>query len=453
MDDLIGEALRHTTDTKACEIGFGAVRGAAAMFRSLFPGMKAVVVADENTWRVAGQNVQAVLEASESGAERPFVFTDPELFAEWKYVIELENALKAVNAIPVAVGSGVINDLCKLVAHRLGRCYMVVGTAASMDGYTASNASITKDGMKQTMNCRAPLGCIVDSGIAARAPKEMVASGYADLIAKIPAGADWILADAVGSEAIDGFAWDIVQGPLRDSLANPEKCASGDVGETEKLCSGLVMSGFAMQAMNSSRPASGTEHQVSHYLDMEGLCHNGKHVSHGFKVGLGTLISTKTLEFLLRQDLSRLDADAVVARWWPDFESVKAAFPSIYGSRVAHIRRAEVEYAKKFPSTESLRRELCAVRDRWPELSRRIREQLMPFEEVREKLVAVGAPVEPEDIGISRERFRETYRGVPYMRARYFGLDLVERIGLMPRLLDELFGKGGVWECGEGRHA
>ena len=452
-DKMIEEALRHTTDTKACEIGAGAVSGSADMFRSLFPGMKAIVVADANTWRVAGKDVQGALEASAPGVEKPFVFTDSELFAEWKYVLELEDALKSVDAVPVAVGSGVINDLCKLVSHRLGRRYMVVGTAASMDGYTAANASITKDGMKQTMNCRAPLGCIVDSKVAAAAPKEMVASGYADLIAKIPAGADWILADAVGSEAIDGFAWDLVQGPLRDSLANPGKCAAGDVGETEKLCSGLVMSGFAMQAMDSSRPASGTEHQVSHYLDMDGLCHNGKHVSHGFKVGLGTLISTKTLEFLLRQDLSRLDVDAAVARWWPDFASVKATFPAVYGPRTAHICRAESEYAKKFPSREDLRRELCAVRDQWPELSRRIGEQIMPFEEVREKLVVVGAPVEPEDIGVTRERFRDTYRGVPYMRARYFGLDLVERLGLMPKLLDELFGKGGIWECREDVHA
>ena len=70
----------------------------------------------------------------------------------------------------------------------------------------------------------------------------------------------------------------------------------------------------------------------------------------------------------------------------------------------------------------------------------------MPFEEVRERLKTAGAPYEPEMIGISRARFRETYAGVPYMRARYFSLDLVDRLGLMPRLLDELFGPGGVWQ-------
>ena len=445
--NLIEESLKYTTDTRDCVIAPGAAVRTGEMFRKLFPGEKAVIVADTNTWRVAGDAVAKSLADAGVAAERPFVFTDPELFAEWKYVMELEGAMRPLNAIPVAVGSGVINDLCKLVSHRLGRRYLVMGTAASMDGYTAANAAITKDGMKQTMTCKAPLGCLVDSRIAAEAPKEMVASGYADLIAKIPAGADWMLADAIGSEAIHAAAWKFVQEPLRDSLANPAKCAAGDIAETEKLCAGLVMSGFAMQAMDSSRPASGTEHQVSHYWDMEGLCFGGKHVSHGFKVGIGTLVSTKTLEFILRQDLANLDVEAAVAKWWPDFAAVRATFPRVYGARAAHITRAEMEYAKKYPTPDALRTELATIKAKWPELSERIRGQLMPFEEVREKLRIVGAPYEPEQIGVTRARFRETYLGVPYMRARYFGLDLVERLGLMPALIEELFGKGGIWEC------
>lgn len=444
--NLVEEALKFTTDTKDCLIGAGAAAQTGRMFRTLFPGEKAVVVADANTWRVAGETVTASLAAADVPLEKPFVFADPELFAEWCFVMELEAALKGVNAIPVAVGSGVVNDLCKLVSHRLGRRYLVMGTAASMDGYTAANSAITKDGMKQTMNCRAPLGCLVDSKVAAEAPAEMTASGYADLIAKIPAGADWMLADAIGSESIHPAAWDFVQKPLRDSLAHPAKCAAGDIGEIEKLCSGLVMSGFAMQAMDSSRPASGTEHQVSHYWDMEGLSVGGKHVSHGFKVGVGTLVSTKTLEFLLRQDLAHLDVESAVAKWWPDFDAVRATFPKVYGSRTAHITRAELEYVKKFPTREALRKELLDIKAKWPDLSAKIAAQLMPFEEVREKLATVGAPVEPEQIGVSRSRLRETYLGVPYMRARYFGLDLVERLGLMSALTDELFGAGGVWE-------
>ena len=444
---LVEEALTQTTDTKACEIGPGAVAAAAPMFKDLFPEARsAIIVDDPSTKSVAGDAVAAALKAAGVAVSEHVINPDGSWFhATYDKVEEVRDAIAASGgAAPVAVGSGTINDLVKRASEELGIRYIVVGTAASMDGYTAAGAAITKDGMKQTLGCRAPLGCVVDSAIAARAPREMTASGYADLIAKIPAGADWIIADLVGSEAIHPLAWKLVQGPLRDTLANPAGCASGDEREIRKLCEGLVMSGFAMQAMVSSRPASGTEHQISHYWDMEDLCVDGRPVSHGFKVGVGTVASTATLEFLLEHDLSQLDVEAKVAAWWPDFESVKATFPSVFPGRPAHVRRAELEFAKKFPTREALRRELSTVRDNWGDLSSKLRAQLMPLAEVREKLRAVGAPSDAREIGVSVARFRETFAGVPFMRARYFGADLVQRVGLMPALLDRLFGEGGV---------
>ena len=444
----IEKALEKATDTKACVIGAGATEGVAKMFREIFPEAKcAIVVSDPRTREVAGARVVDMLKASGIEVAEHVICPDASWFhATYDRVEEVRDAIRSCDrAIPVAVGSGTINDLVKRGSEEAGVRYMVVGTAASMDGYTSFGAAITKDGMKQTLACKAPLGCIVDSAVAAAAPREMTASGYADLIAKIPAGADWMLADAIGSEAIHPDAWRFVQDPLRDSLSNPAGCASGDEREVRKLCEGLVMSGFAMQAMNSSRPASGTEHQVSHYWDMEDLCFEGRPVSHGFKVGIGTLVSTKTLEFLLEHDLSSLDVEAAVARWWPTFEDAAGSFGAIYGDRPAHIQRAKIEFAKKYVSSDGLRRELETLKSEWPELSVRLKAQLMPFDEVREKLKAVGAPYEPEMVGVTRDRFRETYAGVPFMRARYFGLDLVQRLGLMPELMDRLFGAKGAW--------
>ena len=447
--NVIEEALKCTTDTKACVIGAGAVESAARMFKGLFPeARKSVVVSDPRTRAVAAARVVDLLKESGVEVAEHVICPDGSWFhATYDKVEEVREAVRSHGqAVPVAVGSGTINDLVKRASEELGLRYMVVGTAASMDGYTSYGASITKDGIKQTMSCKAPLGCVVDSAVAAAAPKEMVASGYADLIAKVPAGADWILADAIGSEAIHADAWDFVQGPLRDSLRNPSACAAGDVVEIEKLCSGLVMSGFAMQAMGSSRPASGTEHQFSHYWDMEDLCFEGRPVSHGFKVGIGTLASTATLEFLLERDLTKLDVEAAVAKWWPTFDALKTTFPQVYGCRPAHIARAESEMAGKYVTPEALRRELTFIKANWADLSAKMRAQIMSFDEVRAALKAVGAPYEPEMIGVSRARLRETFSGVPYMRNRYFSLDLVLRLGLMPALLDRLFGKGGVWE-------
>lgn len=445
---MMEDALASATDTKECVVGPGAADGAADMFGRLFPSaQKAIVIEDPRTRGVAGEKVVSALRAAGMDASEYVVNPDGSDFhATYEKVEEVREAIRASGATAVAVGSGTLNDLTKRASDELGQRYMVVGTAASMDGYTAYGAAITKDGMKQTLSCKAPLGCIVDSAVAAAAPREMTASGYADLMAKIPAGADWMLADAIGSETIHPLAWRLVQEPLRDSLSNPSGCATGDEREVRKLCEGLVMSGFAMQAMGSSRPASGTEHQVSHYWDMEDLSFGGKPVSHGFKVGIGTLFSTKALEFLLRQDVSHLDVERAVAAWPASFDALEATFPSVYGDRPAHIRRAEGEMAKKYSTPEKLREELSTFKRMWPELSARIKSQLMPFDEVREKLRLAGAPFEPEAIGVTRVRFRETCRGVPYMRNRYFGLDLVERLGLMDEFLDELFGAGGVWE-------
>ena len=197
------EALTKTTDTKACIIGVGAMEKTPEMFKELFPGKKAVIVADKNTYKAAGELVEDRMRRASVPIEDSFIFKSPDLYAEWTFVEELESFLKSRDVIAIAVGSGVINDLTKLVSFRLGRKYMVVGTAASMDGYTAFGASITRDGNKQTFSCPAPYGVIMDPEVAAKAPEGLSASGYADLLAKVPAGADWMLSDVVGLEKID----------------------------------------------------------------------------------------------------------------------------------------------------------------------------------------------------------------------------------------------------------
>ena len=346
----IERALQRTTDTKDLIIGPGVVAQTASMFQKLFPGQTAIIIADTNTWRVAGEAVLQSLKTASVPFSEPFVFDDPDLYAEWKFVEQLKAHLSNLDVIAIAVGSGVINDLTKYTSHILGRKYMCVGTAASMDGYTAYGASITKDGNKQTFSCPAPYGFVMDPLIAAAAPKELAASGYADLIAKIPAGADWMLADAVGAERIDPFAWDLVQDGLRESLSAPSAVHEGDVEMTEKLSEGLLMSGFAMQAIHSSRPASGTEHQFSHCWDMENLSYpDGKHVSHGFKVGIGTLASTASLEFLLEKDIQNINIDKCVAAWksWPEMEE---EIRTVFESAISEIK-GKISSALVLPNT------------------------------------------------------------------------------------------------------
>ena len=443
--DRITMALQKTSDTKSLFLGEGTIERTPEMFKLLFPKRKAVVVADTNTWTVAGEKIDALLRQEGLTAAPAFVYRDPQLHAEWTYLEQLECALSALDAIAVAVGSGVINDLTKLASAHLGRRYMIVGTAASMDGYTAYGASITYKGNKQTFACPAPLGMILDPVIAAAAPEGLSSSGYGDMIAKVPAGADWMLAEAAGVESIDGFSFGLVQGGLKEMLSQSKRIAARDVRSHEKLAEGLIMSGFAMQAYHTSRPASGTEHQFSHYWDMEGLCYQGKYVSHGFKVGIGTLVSTACLEFLLSQNIKSINAERC-ASVWPTFPEMEKTINRIFASKPVHAARALKESYAKYSTKEEVAMQIKSLQASWPELKERIHNQLYSFQQVKDHLIAVGAPYEPEMIGVSRRQLKETFEGIPYMRSRFTGIDVLHRCGLLPAVSEYLFGKGGIWE-------
>jgi glycerol-1-phosphate dehydrogenase [NAD(P)+] len=330
----LAEALGSARETRALVIGSGVLREVASIVPGpLSQAARAIIVADEHTFPLVGRSVSEILAANGIIRGAPFIFQDPALYAEFRFVSELESSLHSHDAIPIAVGAGTINDLVKLAAHRTGRPgYLCVATAASMDGYTAFGASVTFEGAKQTFNCPAPRAVLADLDIIRRAPQEMTASGYADLSAKITAGADWILADALGAERIDDRAWAIVQGGLRDSLADPAGAREGNEDAIGPLVEGLMLGGFAMQWSKSSRPASGAEHQFSHLWDMEHHVHRGEAPSHGFKVGVATLAVTRIYEQLLAHDFSALDVEQMRG--------------SLAGSRM-RLRRARVRCFRK----------------------------------------------------------------------------------------------------------
>src|SRR5690606_4648376 len=244
MSTKVKAALKAASETKDLLMESNILDKVPNLFRTYFGNRKAVIIADETTYAVAGRHVSELLEVNGIAQEPAFIFHDPDLYAEYSYVEQLSASLAHHDAMPIAVGSGTINDLTKLAAHQNGRPYMCIATAASMDGYTAFGASITADGAKQTFTCPAPKVRVADPEIIRKAPEEMTAAGYADLFAKMTAGADWILADSLQVEPIDPQAWSIVQDGLHDALADPAGVRQGNVAAIQELISGLMLGGF-----------------------------------------------------------------------------------------------------------------------------------------------------------------------------------------------------------------
>lgn len=441
--EYLEKALALATDTKVFIMEDGALAKVPSVFRDNFPGRAAIVIADCNTWRVAGNTVYEKLGNAGVPVSR-FLIPDEHFHAEWPYVEMVEAQVKSSGAIAVAVGSGVINDLCKLSSHHLGQSYLCVPTAASVDGYSSFGASISYQGLKQTFECPAPLAIVADATVIAEAPKYMTAAGYADLAAKIPCGAEWMIADLFGTEPIIPEAWHVLQDVLDKVLSNPEAVAAGDRDAVSDLFIGLTLSGIAMQIARSSRPASCTDHLFSHYLDMTGHRYKGELQSHGFQVAIGTLTMCAFFDEFLKMDLTKIDVDRCVAAW-PTLEQERRRALELFKDFVSP-RLGYDSISVKYSDADAVRVQLTKVRDQWPELREKYRAQVYPFEKMRRLFKIVGAPSDPSEIGVTREQLKSLVPFTQLMRHRINLLDLAKRGMFYDELVEAVFGPEGAWK-------
>lgn len=418
---------------------------AGAIFREQFGEAPALVVADENTWAAAGAAVSKALTAAGIVLEtrvmpgRPRLVPDRRAGDEIAVLIR-KLAERGAMPVPVAVGSGVVNDLVRYAAFESGTGFMSVPTAASMDGYTSAGAPLADRGFKITIQCVPPRVILADLDVIAAAPAAMSGWGFGDLCGKIPAGGDWLVADSLGIEALDPAVWPMVQDNLRTWLSDPEGVRRGDREAIGGLFTGLAVVGVAMELHGSSRPASGADHQIAHIWEMEDLSHAGEKVSHGACVAIGCLTMLSLFDWVIEQDLSTLDPPAVAASA-PDWPAIEAAIGGAF-SKSDIAARASAEMRGKWTTGEALVARLATLARTWPDLRGRLTSHLMREEEARALLSAAGAPVTVRSIGLTPERHRATVLKARWIRKRYTLLDMLDEAGMLERAVAECFDKG-----------
>ena len=442
------DALARAVDTRGAAVGRGVLAESGRHFAAHLGNGPYIVVADENTWAVAGEQLTSSLEEAGCTTVAPLIFPGtPTLYASYENCETIKAAMG--EALPVALGSGTLNDLVKLAAFEMGRDYAVVGTAASMDGYTGAGAPMSENGVKVTRNCKAPVVVIMDLDVVAAAPGFLTASGYGDLAAKIPGGADWILADVTGIEPIDEDVWAMVQSGVATALSRPAALAAGDADAFEGLVEGLCLSGLAMQAYGGTRPASGAEHYFSHLWE---LAHLGADLdpplSHGDKVAIGSLAMCAFYEALLARDLTQLDLRAAVGARQP-WDEIEADIRSTFDGALAD--HAVRETRAKYASGDELYDRLKPLVNQWPAVADRLRAQLVTTAHLSEQLRLAGAPSRPEDIGLTPEDVRATFPRAMYYRSRYTALDVAWELGIFDDLVAEVFDH--IWTSKENTHA
>ena len=429
------EALGHVSDTAYFAAG-DVLETAGDVFRRFFGDGTGFLVADENTYGVAGERLEQHLRAAGVSLGNPYIFPGkPVLQCNYTISEELVPLLKARGGTPIAVGSGTLNDLVKVAAFEAGVKYMVAATAASVDGYSAPGASIVKNGFKNSIYCHAPYVILADTNVLKAAPHAMTSAGYADLSSKYTAGADWIIADALGIDPIDDISYRMVQEDLDSWLIDPDGVKQNRPKAFENLFTGLTMTGLAMQKLRKSRPASGAEHLMSHIWEMRHLEFNGTPVSHGFKVAIATLAMTALMERIFSRKPEEFNLMELKARrpaWEAIEESIRSDFPEqLTGSVLA-------ESKAKYISGDAYTGRLNCITAKWHAMKFGTADRLLPYQELLDRFSRAGAPVTPRAIGLSIEEVCATYRLASMIRNRYTSIDLAVELGILDQCADEI---------------
>ncbi|MDB5489793.1 MAG: Glycerol-phosphate dehydrogenase, partial [Reyranella sp.] len=284
---------------------------------------------------------------------------------------------------------------------------------------------------------------VADLDVIATAPAAMAGWGYGDLVGKIVAGADWILADALGVEALNPGPFAMVQDNLAGWLSNPAGVRRGEAGALDGLMRGLILSGLAMQAHGNSRPASGSDHQFAHLWEMEEVAVGGAPVSHGACVGIGCLSMLAAYEWLLRRDLSQVDPTECAAAL-PSADALAAEVTSSFPLSFM-AANASVEVAAKSADPQVVEKRLERLLREWPQIAAGLRQRLPKPQTVRRWLEAADAPATAQAIGVPWDKHARDYARARLIRRRFTGLDVLHELGLLDVAVAEMFGVNGFW--------
>jgi len=385
------------------------------------------IVADCRTWRVCGEQVYNSLRQNGFETDHVIIPDGPDAgpVCDDRTCAWLKEQIR--DRLPdavVAVGSGVINDLCKWASFELNIPYVVVATAASMNGYAAANVAAKIDGVKVLIEARPPIIVVAEPQVIQNAPKEMTAAGFGDTIAKYQSHADWVMNNLIFGEYYCQYCAELATGFESLLLKHPDGIKKGQSEAITELFTALFWTGAAMTLVGTSAPASGGEHLLSHVLDMIADLRKEKHDLHGRQVGLGAIFSAALYQRLLRIET-------------PSFAELPQDIDSKFWMVPTAVNVIKEQYLAKRPQLEIMRQKVSQPQI-WKQLKARLRPATKSPQQLKDLLLRAGAASSIAEIGCSREKAKAAAMHMHEIRKRCTVIDLAWELGILPAAVDEI---------------
>ncbi len=393
-----------------------------------FGSRRVFMLADANTYAAAGCRAEELL-IREGIPYSKFIFEEspePDEAAVGAVVMHFDPACDLI----LAVGSGVIGDVSKILAHITGAEYVIVATAPSMDGYASATSSMTRNGLKVSLPSKCARVIIGDTDVLKDAPMEMLVSGLGDMLAKYISIAEWRLSHLITGEYYCETIAELIRSSLKKCVDNADGLIHRDETAVEAVFSGLVTAGAAMSYAGVSRPASGIEHYFSHVWDMRGIEFGAGTSTHGIQCAVATLITTRLYERMLDVVPDKEKGRAYASRF--DVEDWSAQLTQFLGKGAQDMIVLEKKEKKYSVAKQEAR--LCTILETWDELMDVIRTEIPTSAAIEALLEKIGCPTTPEAWGLSKDVIPMTFKATKDIRDKY----ILSRLAFDLGILDEL---------------
>ena len=388
-----GRAHEFTTKVIKCESGL-VKRVGKELKDADFP-RKILFMADENTLNASS----GILESLDGFSIKEQIYTDLRV-ADMRNVDDIRKKIQDVDGV-LACGTGSLHDTARLACAREDKPLCLFATAPSMDGFASNGAPITDGNFKSTILAKCPEVVLADAEILAKSPAELKSAGFGDMIGKYVGLIDWAV-----SSLLSGEYWcDKVAGLTRqatdDIFALCDRVTKEDEETAGEIFNALLKTGIGMSFTKTSRPASGTEHILSHFWECKKLLDGEISDFHGKKVGVATLLIMEEYEKLASMKSVKAHRESV------DWEEVKNAYGELY---------PEVEKLN-FPTNivDGVTPE--SITENWQKI-RDIVKSVPSLSEIKDAMQRAGCALTTKDIAVSDELREQGLIYHPYMRAR-----------------------------------